>query len=66
MPVSGEHKTVQARIIAYAQEMAGAMCLAPKPSPGRGFDKDRLTTEDRARPALLYFGDLHHAQRQEY
>ena len=56
MPVSGEHKTVLARILAYAQEIGWR--YVPRAEARRGFDNDGSTTEDRARPASLCFGDL--------
>ena len=62
MPAPGEHKTVQARILAYAQEIGWRCVLRAEAEARRGFDPDGATPEDRARTASLYFGDLLHAQ----
>ncbi len=57
-----EHKTVQSRILAYAQEIGWHYVPRTEAENRRGFDPDGATPEERARPASLYFGDLHHAQ----
>jgi type I restriction enzyme R subunit len=62
MPTPGEHKTVQARILAYAQEIGWRYVSRRDAEARRGFDPDGATPEDRARTASLYFGDLLHAQ----
>ncbi|KAF0192312.1 MAG: type I restriction enzyme R subunit [Gammaproteobacteria bacterium] len=62
MPTPGEHKTVQARILAYAQEIGWCYVSRAEAERRRGFDLDGATPEDRVRPASLYFGDLLHAQ----
>jgi len=62
MPISGEHKTVQARILAYAQEIGWTFVPRAEAEARRGFDPDGATPEDRARTASLYFGDLLHAR----
>jgi len=62
MPAPGEHKTVQARILAYAQEIGWCYVSRSEAEARRGFDPDGATPEDRARPASLYFGDLLHTQ----
>ncbi len=62
MPVPGEHKTVQARILAYAQEIGWRFVPRAEAEARRVFGLDGVTPEDRARPASLYFGDLLHAQ----
>ena len=58
----GEHKTVQARILAYAQEIGWTYVPRAEAERRRGFDTDAATSEERARKASLYFGDLLHAQ----
>ena len=60
MPTPGEHKTVQARILAYAQEIGWTFVPRAEARRGVGFDPDGATPEDRARTASLYFGDLLH------
>jgi type I restriction enzyme R subunit len=62
MAVPTEHKTVQARILAYAQEIGWRYVPREEAEARRGFDPDGATPEDRARTASLYFGDLLHAQ----
>ncbi len=62
MPAPGEHKTVQARILAYAQEIGWGYVSRADAEARRGFDPDGATPEDRARLASLYFDDLLHAQ----
>ena len=62
MPTPGEHKTVQARILAYAQEIGWTFVPRAEAEQRRGFDPDGATPEERARTASLYFGDLLHAQ----
>jgi type I restriction enzyme, R subunit len=62
MVKAGEHKTVQARILAYAQEIGWRYVPRTEAEARRGFDPDGTTPEERARPASLYFGDLLHSQ----
>ena len=62
MPTPTEHKTVQARILKYAQEMGWIYVPRAEAEARRGFDPNGVTPEDRARSASLYFGDLLHAQ----
>lgn len=62
MTTPGEHKTVQARILAYAQEIGWRYVPRPEAETRRGFDAEGVTPEERARPASLYFGDLLHSK----
>ena len=62
MPAPGEHKTVQARILAYAQEIGWTFVPREEAERRRGFDPDGATPEERARKASLFFGDLLHSQ----
>jgi len=62
MPSPGEYKTVQARILKYAQEIGWRFVPRVEAEARRGFDQDGLTPEDCARPASLYFGDVLHTQ----
>ena len=39
MPIPGEHKTVQARILAYAQEIGWTYVPPPKPRRGAGLTR---------------------------
>ena len=60
MPTPGEHKTVQARILKYAQEIGWKFVPRAEAERRRGFDPDGATPQDRARKASLFFGDLLH------
>jgi type I restriction enzyme R subunit len=62
MTTPGEHKTVQARILQYAQQIGWTYVSRSEAERRRGFDPDATTNDERARPASLYFGDLLHAQ----
>lgn len=58
MPLPGEHKTVQARVLKYAQEIGWT--YVPRDEAGQrcGFDPAGARPEERARKASLFFGDL--------
>src|SRR5262249_24930324 len=62
MPKPIEHKTVQSRIVEYAQEIGWTFVRRDEAEARRGFDPDGATSEDRARPASPFFGDLLHGQ----
>jgi len=62
MSKPGEHKTVQVRILAYAQEIGWAFVPQSESEQRRGFDHDGITPQERAHSASLYFGDLLHEQ----
>lgn len=62
MPAPSEHKTVQARILKYAQDIGWTFVPRAEAEVRRGFDPDGGTPEDRVRTATLYFGDLLHAK----
>jgi len=62
MPSPGEYKTVQSRILAYAQEIGWSFVPRAEADRRRGFDPAASTPEERARKASLFFGDLLHAQ----
>jgi type I restriction enzyme R subunit len=62
MPRPTEHKTVQARILAYAQEIGWTYVFREEAERRRGFDPDGSTAEERARTASLFFDDLLHEQ----
>src|SRR5712691_9143011 len=62
MPAPGEHKTVQARILKYAQEIGWTYVPRAEAEQRRGFDPDGATAEDRTRNRSLFFSDLLHAQ----
>ncbi len=62
MATPSEHKTVQARILKYAQEIGWKYVSRGDAEARRGFDPDGATPQERARKASLFFGDLLHAQ----
>ena len=61
MPTPGEYKTVQARILAYAEAMGWAVVSREEAERRRGFDSQVLPAE-RARNRSIFFGDLLDAQ----
>lgn len=61
MPTPQEHKTVQARILRYAQDIGWKYVSRAEAETRRGFDKDGATAAERARAASLFFGDILHA-----
>jgi len=54
----GEHKTVQARILAYAQEIGWTYVPRGEAEKRRGFDHSHATPAQQAADASLYFDDL--------
>src|SRR5438067_2620874 len=66
MAKPGEHKTVQARIIAYAQEIGWTYVPRDEAEARRGFDPDGATAADRARTASPYFRDLLYGKAREF
>jgi type I restriction enzyme R subunit len=62
MPKATEHKTVQARLLAYAQEIGWQYVPRAEAEARRGFDPEGLTNEEKSRSASLFFGDLLHAK----
>jgi type I restriction enzyme R subunit len=65
MPTPGEHKTVQARILAYAKEVGWAVVPREEAERRRGFNAE-ATGSERARGASLYFEDLLDAQVRRF
>jgi len=62
MPAPGEHKTVQSRILKYAQEIEWDYVPREEAEARRGFDPAGSTPEEQARKGSLFFGNLLHAQ----
>lgn len=58
MPKPGEHKTVQARIISYAQDIGWSFVTRTEAEQRRGFDADVVNPQEKARQASLFFDDL--------
>ncbi len=54
----GEHKTVQARILEYAQEIGWTFIPRAEAEKRRGFDLSASTSQEKARKSSLFFDDL--------
>ena len=54
----GEYKTVQARILAYAQEIGWTYVPRGDAEKRRGFDRSKDTSAEQAAEASPYFDDL--------
>jgi type I restriction enzyme, R subunit len=65
MPTPGEHKTVQARILAYAEAIGWTMVSQEEAELRRGFDPE-VPPADRARNRSLFFDDLLDAKVREF
>jgi len=61
----GEHKTVQARILAYAEAIGWTFVSREEAEQRRGFDPD-LPPADRAKNRSLFFDDLLDARVREF
>jgi type I restriction enzyme, R subunit len=66
MPLPGEHKTVQARILEYAQEIGWTFALRAEAEIRRGFDPAAPNPAAAAHGASLYFEDLLHTKVREF
>lgn len=65
MPTPGEHKTVQARILAYAKELGWAVVPREEAERRRGFNT-AATGSERAKGASLYFEEVLDAQVRRF
>lgn len=65
MPTPSEHKTVQARILEYAQDIGWMLVPRDDAEQRRGFEPDASST-DNAKGASLYFDDLLDAKVREF
>ena len=65
MPTPTEHKTVQARILEYAQDIGWTLVSRDEAEQRRGFELDAPST-DRAKGASLYFDELLDAKVREF
>ncbi|MCD6430520.1 MAG: type I restriction endonuclease subunit R, partial [Deltaproteobacteria bacterium] len=65
MPSPGEHKTVQARILKYAQEIGWTFVPREEAEVRRGFDPG-TSPKDRAKGASLFFDDLLDTKMREF
>lgn len=65
MPTPSEHKTVQARILAYAEAIGWTIVSREDAEHRRGFDPD-VPPADRAKNRSLFFDDLLDAKLREF
>lgn len=65
MPTPEEHKTVRARILAYAEAIGWTFVSREEAEQRRGFDPDARPA-DRARNRSLFFDDLLDARVREF
>lgn len=66
MPSPAEHKTVQSRILTYAQEIGWNFVDRGEAEKRRGFNNDSGNIRDRCRTASLYFEDLLYLKVKEF
>jgi type I restriction enzyme R subunit len=66
MPKPGEHKTVQGRILKYAQEIGWTFVPRVEAEQRRGFSPEGGTIGERAAKASLYFDDLLYEKAREF
>ena len=66
MPIPGEHKTVQSRILKYAQEIGWDVVPRAQAEARRGFTAAGISPAERAAKASLYFDDLLYAKVREF
>ena len=62
----GEHKTVQARILGYAEEIGWSYVPRAEAEKRRGFDHSKETPAEQASEASPYFDDLLDAQVRRF
>ncbi|MES9947683.1 MAG: HsdR family type I site-specific deoxyribonuclease [Candidatus Thiodiazotropha sp.] len=65
MPTPSEHKTVQARILVYAEAIGWTLVSREESERRRGFDPD-VPPKDRAKGRSLFFDDLLDAKVREF
>lgn len=65
MPTPGEHKTVQARILGYAEAIGWTFVSREQAEQRRGFDPE-VPPADRAKNRSLFFDDLLDAKLREF
>ena len=65
MPTPTEHKTVQARILKYAEAIGWTFVPREEAEPRRGFDPD-APPKERAKTRSLFFDDLLDAKVREF
>jgi type I restriction enzyme R subunit len=65
MPIPGEHKTVQARILEYAEAIGWTLVPCEEAERRRGFDP-AVPPAGRAKNRSLFFDDLLDAKVREF
>ena len=65
MPTPGEHKTVQARILAYAKAIGWSVVSRQEAEQRRGFNPSALP-EERPKGSSLFFDELLDAKVREF
>jgi len=65
MPIPGEHKTVQAQILAYAEAIGWTIVSREEAERRRGFDPE-VPPADRAKNRSLFFDGLLNAKVREF
>lgn len=65
MPIPGEHKTVQARILGYAEAIGWTIVSREEAEQRRGFDPD-VPPAEHAKNRSLFFDDLLDAKLREF
>ena len=65
MPTPGEHKTVQARILEYAEAIGWTLVPREEAERRRGVDPE-VPPADRARNHSIFFDDLLDAKVREF
>ncbi|BCB95417.1 type I deoxyribonuclease HsdR [Dissulfurispira thermophila] len=66
MSTPTEHKTVQSRILQYAQEIGWKYVSQAEAEKRRGFNNDSYNIQQRCRTASLYFEDLLFTKVKEF
>lgn len=66
MPIPTEYKTVQSRILQYAQEIGWNYVSRHEAERRRGFNNDSNDIQQRCRTASLYFEDLLYQKVKEF
>jgi type I restriction enzyme R subunit len=66
MPKPGEHKTVQARILKYAQEIGWTFVSRAEAEQRRGFRANGGSISEQSAKVSVYFDDLLFAKLREF
>jgi type I restriction enzyme R subunit len=66
MSKPSEHKSVQARILEYAEKIGWKFVVREQAEKCRGFDPQGVSPRDRAKTASLYFLDTLHQKVQDF